>query len=381
MAILALDHNHHDLSDLLNKHIKAFAKDEQKRIVAEAKAEEKRLDAEAKTEEKRLAAEEKRLNAEAKAEEKRLIAEAKVEEKRIDAEAKVEKKAAAERAQIAIKRAEMKGDQVEADRIRSKSKEDNMLATKAVADRVAAMKTTAVATAAQNALDRKAAATTAAQIAADKKAAAAKSGKKEIVVFDAGKSAAAHSGGGTATTIIVNLPAAFKALNTSFFTQLGFPPVVFSYQSDATGPGQGKALLFALANLLKAQGVDSFNGYQVPAGKQWEEVYYGKLAKCKVMVAMFSKSYFKSQACIDELKAALKAKKPVIPLFLEEVNMRGHFLGESEDEINSASLINMKVDGNCLPPPDQGFFQGTNADHFKRNAQMLIDTIKSKYLV
>jgi hypothetical protein len=95
---------------------------------------------------------------------------------------------------------------------------------------------------------------------------------------------------------------------------------------------------------------------------------------------MFSKSYFESEACVDELIAALKQRKPVVPLFLEEVNMTGHFLGEKVQQIKNANFIKTMVDGNCIPPPDQGFFQGHSADDFKRNAKTLARTLKKNYL-
>ena len=95
---------------------------------------------------------------------------------------------------------------------------------------------------------------------------------------------------------------------------------------------------------------------------------------------MFSKSYFESEACIKELIGALMQGKPVIPIILEEVNMVGHFLGEEVQQIKNANFINTQVDGNCIPPPDQGFFTGKGTADFKRNAKTLADTIKKKFL-
>jgi hypothetical protein len=188
MAILALDHNHHDLSDLLNKHIKAFAKDEQKRIVAEAKAEEKRLVAEAK-------AEEKRLVAEAKAEEKRLVAEEKT----------------------ALKRAKLKGDQSEIAQIKSKFKVD-----------IATVKAAA-----------------AAQKVAEKKKASVSGKKKEIAGFDAGKSAAAH--GGATSTSTIKLALAWASLIVAYFPAEGdFSTVILSYQTNSLGKDIGKLFMWAM---------------------------------------------------------------------------------------------------------------------------------------
>ena len=136
--------------------------------------------------------------------------------------------------------------------------------------------------------------------------------------------------------------------------------------------------MWALAHELLGHGVDSFNGYQVPSGKNWVTVYFGMIPECKVLVAMLSRSYFRSEACLDELRAAIEQKKPVIPIFLEEVDTSGHFLGESKQQIMDANLIRIKVlSKNCAPPPDQGFFPGANAAHFKRNTKMLADAIRT----
>jgi hypothetical protein len=144
--------------------------------------------------------------------------------------------------------------------------------------------------------------------------------------------------------------------------------------------GRGKSLMWALAHELEKLDIDTFNGYQVTGGANWEEEFFAMVPECKVLVAMFSKSYFKSKACIEELKAALRVGKPVIPLFLEEVNMTGHFLGEEKQQIKDANYITIKVSGNCIPPPDQGFFQGTDADDFRRNAATLAATLKQNFL-
>jgi len=73
--------------------------------------------------------------------------------------------------------------------------------------------------------------------------------------------------------------------------------------------------------------------YQVSGGKNWQAEFFGVLPESKVVVAMISKRYWRSTACIAELKAALLHKKPVIPLYLEEAPRKGHFLGESVEQI------------------------------------------------
>merc|ERR1711935_169068 len=124
--------------------------------------------------------------------------------------------------------------------------------------------------------------------------------------------------------------------------------------------------------------IDTFNGYQVPSGENWMTVYFGMIPECKVLVAMMSKSYFKSEACLEELRAAIEQQKPVIPVFLEAVDTTGHFLGETRDQVMLANLIRVKVlSKNCVPPPDQGFFPGDSVNDFKRNASTLAKAIRS----
>lgn len=203
-----------------------------------------------------------------------------------------------------------------------------------------------------------------------------------------------HGGGGTAGvgTAAAKLPEAWASLNTELFpASEGFKPVVFSYQSNSTGrivgqaergelevepTGLGKLWVLALARELKELGIDTLNGYQIPAGTNWLTRYLGEIPECKVVVAMLSKTYFRSEACLDELRAAIEQKKPVIPIFLEGVNTEGHFLGESKQQIVDANTIRIKVlSKNCVPPPGQGFFPGGGAAHFKRNAKQLAAAI------
>mmetsp|Transcript_25616 Transcript_25616/g.67136 ORF Transcript_25616/g.67136 Transcript_25616/m.67136 type:complete len:393 (+) Transcript_25616:1536-2714(+) len=182
------------------------------------------------------------------------------------------------------------------------------------------------------------------------------------------------------------LPEPFKALNTQTFPkECEWPTVIMSYatnslQEEWGNGGYGKLVLLALVNELKLHGITTFNGYQVSGGKNWQAEFFGVLPESKVVVAMISKRYWRSTACIAELKAALLHKKPVIPLYLEEAPRKGHFLGESVEQIKDANLINTFMDRNCVPPLDQGFFMGKNASDFAKNARLLADVIKSEFL-
>ena len=138
--------------------------------------------------------------------------------------------------------------------------------------------------------------------------------------------------------------------------------------------------MWAVANGFKSAGITSFNGYQVQGGASWQNAWFGKLPECKVLVLMLSKSYFKSDACIKELQKACEIDKPIIPIYLEEVDTAGHFLGETNDQIPTANVIRLHISGNRVPPPDQGFFQGNGAADFRRNMSTLIDVVRSQHL-
>eukprot|EP00037_Helgoeca_nana_P012272 m.111242 g.111242 ORF g.111242 m.111242 type:complete len:599 (-) comp21360_c0_seq14:103-1899(-) len=177
------------------------------------------------------------------------------------------------------------------------------------------------------------------------------------------------------------LPMAWQSLPAGFFPQEeDFPKVLLSYQSHSTGKNVGKAWMWAVANGLRAAGITSFNGYQVTGGENWQQEWFGVLPECEVLVVMLSKSYFPSEACVHELKEACSQRKRIIPIYLEEVDISLAFLGQSTQRIKAANFIRPFVSGNCVPPPDQGVFQGHGADDFQRNMATLVKTIKTKFL-
>ena len=138
--------------------------------------------------------------------------------------------------------------------------------------------------------------------------------------------------------------------------------------------------MWAVANGFRSNEITSFNGYQVRGGTNWKKAWFGKLPESKVLVLMLSKSYFKSSACVKELEEACKIDKPIIPIYLEEVDTTGHFLGETTEQIVTANFVKPFISRNRVPPPDQGFFQGTGAEGFQRNMITLAQLVKSKYL-
>lgn len=163
----------------------------------------------------------------------------------------------------------------------------------------------------------------------------------------------------------------------AFAKETAFPQVILSYASNSVRKGLGKSYMWALSNVLKESGLTNFNGYMVEAGQNWQLEWYGVLPEAKVVVVMLSSAFFKSNACVKELITALSQDKYVIPLFLEKVSLKGNFLGDSAKAVKEANFIKLKgLSANCIPPPDQGLFQGTGPEDFLRNAQTLTNRIQ-----
>jgi hypothetical protein len=173
----------------------------------------------------------------------------------------------------------------------------------------------------------------------------------------------------------------FVELNTNYFNHSKqFPEVVLSYQSHSISEGKGKLLMWALSNGLTDHSIDCFNGYMVTGGDNWQDEWFGLLPESKCVVAMLSKSYFRSGACIEEILAACRLRKPVIPIYVEPVDISGRFLGENYDQVKQANFLRPFLSGNCIPPPDQGMFQGEHSDDFNKNLATLAAVIKEKHL-
>jgi hypothetical protein len=96
----------------------------------------------------------------------------------------------------------------------------------------------------------------------------------------------------------------------------------------------------------------------------------------KVAIVMFSPTFFKSEACVEELiKICTRSKlsRNIIPVYVGRVAMDddSHFLGTAVEDMMNANLIRTKIDGNCIPPPDEGLFQ----DNWDANVAALIKRV------
>ena len=113
--------------------------------------------------------------------------------------------------------------------------------------------------------------------------------------------------------------------------------------------------------------------------QDWEFKFIGKIPESKVVIAMVSRSYFESKPYARELIATIKFHKPILPVYLESVSLKGHFLGAEEEQIENANMIRLALAGNTIPPLDKGFFTGANAAEFNRNVDMVCANFKKKY--
>ena len=123
--------------------------------------------------------------------------------------------------------------------------------------------------------------------------------------------------------------------NTTPFPRASdFPPVILSYASKSRG-GKGKDDMWAIANVLREAGIDSFNGYMVAGGEDWQLEWFGFLPEAKVCILILSPDeYFKSKACVNECWEALKAEGvEILPIQFGLPNMSGRFLGTSPQKI------------------------------------------------
>lgn len=140
--------------------------------------------------------------------------------------------------------------------------------------------------------------------------------------------------------------------------------------------------MWAVANGLRKAGITSFNGKQVTGGANWRKEWFGVLADpgCVVVVPMLSKLYFESSACIQELEEACTMdNKLILPIFLEEVDLSGYFLGDGTRQRKLANFLRMCIERvNCIPEPEQGFFQGANGAEFEVNMCTLVTTLLSE---
>lgn len=153
--------------------------------------------------------------------------------------------------------------------------------------------------------------------------------------------------------------------------------IIISYRTsivEENDDGYGLLLCNALAWELKKANYTPFHGHMVHPGEPWQEIWYGEMPMAKVAIVMFCPSFFKSKACVRELKKICgqsKLQDRVIPIFVGQLDLTANFLGETVEQIKEANYIRASIDGNCLPDPRFGLFQ----DNWSTNVKDLIKCI------
>ena len=157
-----------------------------------------------------------------------------------------------------------------------------------------------------------------------------------------------------------------------FSREVEFPQVIISYATKSRG-GNGKEDMWAVANVLRENGITSFNGCQVKAGENWQEGWYGRMSKAQAAILLLSPEYFDSDSCVQECSAILKSGMKAFPVQYGMPDTKGDFLGDENDKVLTAGLIKQKL-GNVYPPPDQGSFH----DDFPSHAKRLMELVSEK---
>ena len=72
---------------------------------------------------------------------------------------------------------------------------------------------------------------------------------------------------------------------------------------------------------MMESGINIWYDEGIEAGSEWPEFLAKKLVECDRFVLFMSKSYMESQNCKHELSFAVKKKKPILTIFIEDVQL------------------------------------------------------------
>jgi hypothetical protein len=150
------------------------------------------------------------------------------------------------------------------------------------------------------------------------------------------------------------------------------PEGIFSYAS-ASDDGKGIQHMWAVGNALRLHGITTYCGLMVRTDN-WQVKWFGKLSTAKFAIIMLSDAYWKSDPCLEEVTTILQEGIKVYIVRVDDschTCTRGNFLGGSDDQVDQAGFIKLKLDMNCLPPPHEPLFQ----DNFEANAAELVQQI------
>lgn len=169
---------------------------------------------------------------------------------------------------------------------------------------------------------------------------------------------------------------AYNAANYKLQTER--PECIMSYASDTDG-GNGTNHMWAVGNVLEAHGISTYCG-PMARTDDWQFRWFGKLSTANFAIVMLSKAYWKSRPCCAEVtQICREVIQRGIKVFILRFDdscatcMKGNFLGNSQDLIDTSGFIRGILNMNCLPPPHEPLFQ----NDFAKNAAELIEHIEA----
>ena len=152
-----------------------------------------------------------------------------------------------------------------------------------------------------------------------------------------------------------------------------YPEVIISYatgerkRTDGKGAGPGLVCAAEFIRALRAEGIDSFSGLHIPPGEDWETFMLrlsGRKSKAKVILALLTKAFYTSPACLDEMNEACKKNVRILPIRLEQVpeeeaQWENLYTGDDakDDELElKIKKAQKELERNSIPAPGQTFF-------------------------
>jgi len=141
-------------------------------------------------------------------------------------------------------------------------------------------------------------------------------------------------------------------------------PVLISYatghrpDTDAKGSGPGIRIAVKIAMTLIKGGINTYTGLHSEPGRNWKEFLIkikGRFKECELVIAIFTKPFFKSKSCLMEINSAIDAGVRIIPVLIEEdipFKDRWTMINQestTEDKIMLASVTRKLADVNYFP--------------------------------
>lgn len=153
-----------------------------------------------------------------------------------------------------------------------------------------------------------------------------------------------------------------------------YPPVILSYQSASVD------FMIKLRAFLNANGVETADGQQVPAGQDWRRFWFLRCKKAHILIPILCGSMLFSQACEDEITYAKDNGKVFLPVvcnpdYQDIIDNPEKYLerpGGEDIESRVCKISSFLNVANRVPA--NGKFQ----DNFEANAQNLLARIQER---